>query len=68
MAVLRFQIPGTSAAHVICSALVLGAGYYIGGVRFLPALPDNFVPRYVMLAHIKGLVEATDLPLNAGGM
>ncbi len=32
---------------------------------FSRGLPDNAVPRDVMLAHIRELVDATDLPVNA---
>lgn len=35
------------------------------GFAFSRALPDNAVPRDMMLAHIREIVEATDLPVNA---
>ena len=35
------------------------------GFAFSRGLPDNAVPRDVMLAHIRELVEATEVPLNA---
>ncbi len=35
------------------------------GFAFSRGLPDNAVPRDVMLAHIRELVEATDIPVNA---
>ena len=35
------------------------------GFAFSQGLPDNGVPRDVMLAHIRELVEATDIPVNA---
>lgn len=35
------------------------------GFAFSRGLPDNAVPRDVMLAHIRELVEATDVPVNA---
>ncbi|MEP6821867.1 MAG: isocitrate lyase/phosphoenolpyruvate mutase family protein [Chthoniobacterales bacterium] len=35
------------------------------GYAFSRGLPDNAVPRDVMLAHIRELVEASDLPINA---
>src|SRR5436305_7327996 len=35
------------------------------GFAFSRGLPDNFVPRDVMLGHISELVEATDVPVNA---
>ena len=35
------------------------------GFAFTRALPDGDVPRDMMLAHIREIVEATDLPVNA---
>lgn len=35
------------------------------GFAFSRGLPDNAVPRDTMLAHIREMVEATDLPVNA---
>ena len=35
------------------------------GFAFSRGLPDNAVPRDLMLAHIRELVEATDVPVNA---
>jgi len=35
------------------------------GFAFTRALPDGGVPRDMMLAHIREIVEATDLPVNA---
>ena len=35
------------------------------GFAFAQGRPDNAVPRDMMLAHIRALVEATDLPVNA---
>jgi 2-methylisocitrate lyase-like PEP mutase family enzyme len=35
------------------------------GFAFSRGLPDNAVPRDEMLAHIRELVEATDIPVNA---
>jgi 2-methylisocitrate lyase-like PEP mutase family enzyme len=35
------------------------------GFAFSRALPDGGVPREAMLAHIREIVEATDLPVNA---
>jgi 2-methylisocitrate lyase-like PEP mutase family enzyme len=35
------------------------------GFAFSRGLPDNSVPRDVMLTHIRELVEATDVPVNA---
>lgn len=35
------------------------------GFAFSRGLPDNGVPREAMLAHIRELVEATDIPVNA---
>ena len=35
------------------------------GFAFSRGLPDNAVPRDVMLAHIRELVDATDIPVNA---
>ncbi len=35
------------------------------GFAFSRGLPDNAVPRDMMLAHIRELVEATDVPVNA---
>jgi 2-methylisocitrate lyase-like PEP mutase family enzyme len=35
------------------------------GAAFALALPDGGVPRDVMLEHIRAVVEATDLPVNA---
>ena len=35
------------------------------GFAFSRGLPDNAVPRDVMLTHIRELVEATDVPVNA---
>lgn len=35
------------------------------GFAFAQGLPDSAVPREVMLAHLRDLVEATDLPVNA---
>ena len=35
------------------------------GLAFSRGLPDNAVPRDMMLAHIRELVEATDVPVNA---
>ena len=35
------------------------------GFAFSRGLPDNGVPRDMMLDHIRELVEATDLPVNA---
>ena len=35
------------------------------GFAFSRGLPDNAVPRDAMLAHIRELVEASDLPINA---
>jgi len=35
------------------------------GFAFTRALPDGGVPRDLMLAHIREIVEATDLPVNA---
>ena len=35
------------------------------GLAFSRGLPDNGVPREIMLAHIRELVEATDVPVNA---
>jgi len=35
------------------------------GFAFARALPDGKVPRDLMLAHIREIVEATDLPVNA---
>ena len=35
------------------------------GLAFARGLPDNGVPRDMMLAHIRELVEATDVPVNA---
>ncbi len=35
------------------------------GYAFSRGLPDNAVPRDVMLTHIRELVEATDVPVNA---
>jgi 2-methylisocitrate lyase-like PEP mutase family enzyme len=35
------------------------------GFAFSRGLPDNAVPRDVMLAHIRALVEAADVPVNA---
>jgi 2-methylisocitrate lyase-like PEP mutase family enzyme len=35
------------------------------GFAFTRALPDNGVSRELMLAHIREIVEATDLPVNA---
>jgi len=35
------------------------------GFAFTRALPDGGVPREMMLAHIREIVEATDLPVNA---
>lgn len=35
------------------------------GFAFARGLPDNGVPRDMMLAHIRELVEATDIPVNA---
>jgi 2-methylisocitrate lyase-like PEP mutase family enzyme len=35
------------------------------GFAFSRGLPDNGVPRDLMLAHIRELVEATDVPVNA---
>ena|SRR3712207_422239 len=35
------------------------------GFAFTRALPDYAVPRAVMLAHIREVVEATDVPVNA---
>jgi 2-methylisocitrate lyase-like PEP mutase family enzyme len=35
------------------------------GFAFTRALPDSGVPRDLMLAHIREIVEATDLPVNA---
>src|SRR6187455_3219281 len=35
------------------------------GFAFSRGLPDNGVPRDEMLAHIRELVDATDLPVNA---
>ena len=35
------------------------------GFAFSRGLPDNGVPRDLMLAHIRELVEATDIPVNA---
>jgi len=35
------------------------------GFAFTRALPDGGVPREAMLAHIREIVEATDLPVNA---
>lgn len=36
-----------------------------GGFAFSQGLPDGTVTRETMLAHIRQLVEATDLPVNA---
>jgi 2-methylisocitrate lyase-like PEP mutase family enzyme len=46
---LRFKAVATSSA----------------GFAFSRALPDNAVPRDAMLAHIRDIVEATDVPVNA---
>src|SRR5438046_6662467 len=35
------------------------------GFAFTRALPDGGVPRDMVLAHIREIVEATDLPVNA---
>ena len=35
------------------------------GFAFSRGLPDNAVPRDMMLAHIREIVEATDIPVNA---
>src|SRR5215471_12195433 len=35
------------------------------GAAFSLALPDGHVPRDDMLSHIRALVDATDLPVNA---
>src|SRR4029453_6599900 len=35
------------------------------GFAFTRALPDGGVPRDMMLAHIREIVEATELPVNA---
>jgi 2-methylisocitrate lyase-like PEP mutase family enzyme len=35
------------------------------GFAFSRGLPDNAVPRDIVLAHIRGVVEAVDLPVNA---
>ena len=35
------------------------------GFAFSQGLPDNFVPRDLMLGHLRELVEATDIPVNA---
>src|SRR5436309_2602929 len=35
------------------------------GFAFSRGLPDNAVPRDTMLAHIREVVEATDVPVNA---
>ena len=35
------------------------------GAAFSMGLPDGAVPRDVMLAHIRSIVEASDLPVNA---
>lgn len=35
------------------------------GFAFSRGLPDNAVPRDVMLAHLRELVESTDIPVNA---
>jgi 2-methylisocitrate lyase-like PEP mutase family enzyme len=35
------------------------------GFAFTRALPDGYVPRDMMLAHIREIVEATELPVNA---
>lgn len=35
------------------------------GFAFSRGLPDNAVPRDVMLSHIREIVEATDIPVNA---
>src|SRR6266436_9355535 len=36
-----------------------------GGFAFSRGMPDGAVPRDEMLAHIREIVEATDLPVNA---
>ena len=36
-----------------------------GGFAFSQGRPDNGVPREVVLAHLRALAEASDLPLNA---
>jgi 2-methylisocitrate lyase-like PEP mutase family enzyme len=36
-----------------------------GGFAFSRGLPDGAVPRDMMLAHIREIVDATDLPVNA---
>jgi len=35
------------------------------GFAFSRALPDGYVPRDMVLAHIREIVEATELPVNA---
>ena len=35
------------------------------GFAFARGLPDNGVPRDIVLAHIRELVDATDVPVNA---
>ena len=35
------------------------------GFAFAQGLPDNAVPRDMMLAHLREIVSATDVPVNA---
>ncbi len=73
----RFREMHRSGCFVIPNPWDIGSAIYLqhagfkalatssAGFAFSRGLPDNSVARDLMLAHIREVVEATDLPVNA---
>lgn len=73
----RFRELHTSGCFAIPNPWDVGSARYLqhlgfraiatssAGFAFSRGLPDNGLPRETMLAHIRELVEATDVPVNA---
>ena len=73
----RFRELHTSGCFAIPNPWDVGSARYLqhlgfraiatssAGFAFSRGLPDNDLPRETMLAHIRELVEATDVPVNA---
>lgn len=73
----RFRQLHTSGCFVIPNPWDIGSARYLqhrgfeaiattsAGFAFSRGLPDNAVPRDAMLAHIRVIVEATEIPVNA---